>query len=1277
MASPLKRVLRYLVYAGSAVIIVLAVLVGLFRLLLPQLPEYQQEIQQRLSAVLGQELEFERLDARWRFSGPELIAKSVTLRAKSGGEQLASADEIVVGASVVSLLRERRLVPNRVVARGVKTRLERDAEGIFNVNGIAVDDLLPKNTQGAAGLNIRLLVEDSLVQWRDVKRTQTWQRLRLQSAEVSRQADRRRVELNFSADRDTAEVVHIEFGENETEAANWTVFVTTQGLDVSDFGPLLAADLPLTGSGTISLEWWLELSDRAIGRSNATVELIDVGVRRSRAAEEPIAISGAGKIEWTGLGRERLAGFAIDSLRIGESQWSPSDGEVRLLLDADGNISAADARASYINLGDISSFQNWFGDTPLAPLADYEVLGALEEMDASVEDLNQASMRYTIAGRARNLHFVRRSDGVGIRGLSGSVNAEDTSGSVRFESEALGLSLPAYFATELDLGAVSGGVTWRSGSRGLAILSDNLVINNPIFSADSSFELQIVADVAPRLDLATDFAVADVAGANAYLPSKVMAPLLVKWFGEALVSGALENGKLVFDGAMDQFPFRDQSGVFHVEAEYVDGELAFNGRWPSAKITRALISLDGLRLESKKNTGAVLGNRARNVFVAMPDVTRGELIVRSKGQSDVSDALELVQRSSLRNLVGDRIDSVDGSGVADYTMDLFYPLRDRKNFTVETKIELTDARFTLAPFTQEFSQVSGVIDVSRTTLSADGLSGELLGAKLAVELLRAAPESGYSVVAIASGPLANEGLREEFKLPALDALSGTSDVRATLRFPARAKEGVDPRFFRLRLESDLVGSVIDAPRPLGKRAEQEARLQFDVSIPQADTIDLAGRFANAGSWVAKLMKTDNAWALDRAGIELGAPNATLPVGVGLYVSGATPGLDVNEWLAFAPKLSLAKPGSPILRGMDVELQELVAYGQRADGVELKLDRNANDWLIQVNSERIAGGIFVPLDLSSGRPVVLQMDRLRLTEAVEDDDGKSDDPSRLPPIIVKADNFQLGRHAFGSLDADFEATDNGLVARHLRTSHPSFSTEGGGSWTIDDNGDQLTSFSTQLVSTNTRATSTSLAIDSSIDAADAVAKLDLSWTGPPRRDFFDALDGEVSIRIGNGRLDDVDPGAGRVVGLMSIVELPRRLALDFRDVFSKGLAFNKITADYRIVNGEALTCNLSLEGPSADIALVGRIGLSRRNYNQTAVVRANVGNTLPAVGAVVGGPQVAAAMLLVSRIFKKPLQDIGQVYYQVNGSWDDPSIERTTVERFYATSQLADCLQTLP
>ena len=214
----------------------------------------------------------------------------------------------------------------------------------------------------------------------------------------------------------------------------------------------------------------------------------------------------------------------------------------------------------------------------------------------------------------------------------------------------------------------------------------------------------------------------------------------------------------------------------------------------------------------------------------------------------------------------------------------------------------------------------------------------------------------------------------------------------------------------------------------------------------------------------------------------------------------------------------------------------------------------------------------------------------------------------------------------------------------------------------------------LTSAEVETTMRRLDYDPGISSKQLSMLLDLSWSGGPSADLMETLDGNVKVKIGKGTLAEVKPGAGRVFGLLSVTELPRRLALDFRDVFGKGFAFDKIDGDFRLVDGETYTCNLSLEGPAADIGIVGRAGLVSREYEQTAVVSANFGNALPVAGALVAGPQVAAALLIISRIFKKPLQEVTQIYYRIGGDFDEPDMQSISAEEFAASGVAMGCVE---
>ena len=78
---------------------------------------------------------------------------------------------------------------------------------------------------------------------------------------------------------------------------------------------------------------------------------------------------------------------------------------------------------------------------------------------------------------------------------------------------------------------------------------------------------------------------------------------------------------------------------------------------------------------------------------------------------------------------------------------------------------------------------------------------------------------------------------------------------------------------------------------------------------------------------------------------------------------------------------------------------------------------------------------------------------------------------------------------------------------------------------------------------------------------------------------------------------------------------------------------------------------------ADLGVVGRAGFEAQDYDQLAVVRPHVSNLLAIGGTVVGGPAIGAGLLIFSQIFRKPLSTLGESYYRVSGTWEEPQIDR--------------------
>ena len=185
-----------------------------------------------------------------------------------------------------------------------------------------------------------------------------------------------------------------------------------------------------------------------------------------------------------------------------------------------------------------------------------------------------------------------------------------------------------------------------------------------------------------------------------------------------------------------------------------------------------------------------------------------------------------------------------------------------------------------------------------------------------------------------------------------------------------------------------------------------------------------------------------------------------------------------------------------------------------------------------------------------------------------------------------------------------------------------------------------------------------------------------WTQIPRKSDITSGNGILNIKVNDGEINTQNRLPGKVLSLFSFSELPKRLLLDFRDIFAEGFVFDRLEADVVFKDNIAYTCNLSIYSTTADVIILGATNIRERTYNQIVVVQPAVSDLLPGSAAILGGPAAAASMFLLTKILRRPLKDAGLAYYSVNGSWDKPLIEEVRGEEIDATL-IDNCSDYLP
>ena len=177
-----------------------------------------------------------------------------------------------------------------------------------------------------------------------------------------------------------------------------------------------------------------------------------------------------------------------------------------------------------------------------------------------------------------------------------------------------------------------------------------------------------------------------------------------------------------------------------------------------------------------------------------------------------------------------------------------------------------------------------------------------------------------------------------------------------------------------------------------------------------------------------------------------------------------------------------------------------------------------------------------------------------------------------------------------------------------------------------------------------------------------AKLEgvLSWNGAPYDFDYPTLSGNLLLEAARGQFLKLEPGIGKLLGILSLQALPRRITLDFRDIFSEGFAFDEIVGAVKIARGIAGTEALRILGPSGRVVMSGEVDLAQETQKLRVRVSPHISDGVSIAGALVGGPIAGVAAFIAQKVLKDPLDQIASYEYSVTGTWAEPNVVR--VER---------------
>lgn len=1302
MAGSSQRLRRWLLYPAASLVIGLAVLVGVLRLLLPVAPRYQAEIRSWASRATGLDIGFRTLSASWPLAGPALSLYGVTMADHVTHEPIIRADELTVGLSLWRIARDRNVLPARLRLSGSRLAVERSADGRLTVQGHDLFDLIKPRPDRHP--DVELAFEKLRIDFNDRRSPRTLT-FGVEEAQIGIRpfdftlAAALRLPAEYGGGVNIAVGVPGGLfvpGGGLRRPATWKAGFSGADIDVvrvlelllDDHRPLVAA----RGSLLAGLAF-----------SSGRLEALSVDANLHDVSFGPGAASGnwqrlAGVFAWNrrGAGWDAVARQFV--IRRGDRAWPVSNGEVHFRVATDRSPAEWHAGARFLRLEDVYPLvQSLAAETELADQLPQSVHGDIRDLQAMSAADPESPTRFSMQLRFDQLGYVDHAGAIAIAGLTGSLRADGDGGRLQLDCKGASLGFNEWFDDTRTADTLKGQLAWSGGPDGFHVEGDDIRFKTAGISISSRLKLDFPADrSSPLIDMRATATARNTREVLRYLPLRKFPPRTGAWLERAILGGELSEVTLDLRGPLQKFPFaRDAgpgAGVFHVDMGLKDATLDYADNWPRVEHLTGHVVFDGVTLSSSQNHSRVGALEVTDFDVRIPDLRHGVLEINGRTQTSLANVLEFLRQTPVADSLGPTFARVTASGPVASQIRLSLPLANPHDYDLQVETDTQSATLGLVGVPVTLDKLRGHVRLHNKQFSGEGVTGELLGEPVIAGIAPEADEhSPWTHTADLRGGADVARLMEAFHLPFRDQFSGHVDYTATAFFPSRHAATQEP--FLLAVRSDLHGVVSTLPRPFAKRAEVEWPANVALRFPKDGVIEINGQLQPPLAVALRLVNVSEsgapapatalpAWRIERGTINVASAPAVLPAQTGIELGGGLAELRIADWIRFIAKETETAPEAAEIGTVPIAMYRSATFGvgrlEVADIVFRDAFVNARrtplNWVIDVEGPEAIGRVTVPRDLKAGAPISLDMERLWLLERDDGVPGVAMDPRTLPGLDIRVEDTAFGKWHIGGVQATIAKTADGLVANPIAVHGTSFGASGDGTWRVNPERpeEQQSELRLSADSSDVEDTLEQLGFDKILSGKSAKLKADISWPGGPSAQFMEEASGTLKVEINKGQVLDIEPGTGRLLGLLSVAALPRRLSLDFRDVFNKGLAFDTIKGDFRLASGDAYTCNLGVEGPTADMGIIGRTGFAAQDYDQLAVVRPQVSNVLPIVGAsVLGGPIGGVTMLLISQVFRKSLSTLGESYYRVSGPWEKPAVDR--VERKQVdTARFKDC-----
>ena len=882
---------------------------------------------------------------------------------------------------------------------------------------------------------------------------------------------------------------------------------------------------------------------------------------------------------------------------------------------------------------------------------------------------------WSLTASGHDLHWNSTKTLPGLSNVSVQLDINNKGGFLDFTIEEANFDLPSLFIQPLDIGVANGrlNVKFDRSSTHLELVNAKLH-NDDIKLDDVEFLYKKSFGVTPNGSLKAIFQTQHLDRMANYLPRRIKQKFR-QWWLIAFKETGLASGTFSYVGDLDKAAMKNNRASLTGSATAENASINYGHKrnWPIFTSPKIELTMQNDTLNLVADKGDVEKVQAKTITAKISKLFSKTILLNV--DSDLSGPAEyLADFLQIGPLIIPREGKprpakfVDvESGTFAGKLNLKIPLTKIRETKVSGEIDIEETEL-IVPSGVVLNSVNGNVKFTEDSVEAESLKASLLGGDALINISTIERAIPPSLRLSGAGSLDSKMLSLWLGKAMVSRIEGETDWSGYVDL---TKEGV-----KIDAESALEGIKVDLPTPFAKPANETRELALAFKSGSAIKNSLSLSIGEVIEMNFQALTNTGGSLLDSCLINVG-DNKSINIGSpGIVIDVQQEKVDLDQWIKTLSEISSisVKKTTNVsfvdqLRKINIDTQDLTLFAKPLGEVKaVATTADGKVWQTSVAGENVEGNIKMEpfeeiprysLDLERllwpHTPKEDNEEYIELPEIVSD----SRQPNSWPIVTGSVQQFTALDKFLGKMEITALPQNDKWMLNDLRLSRDGINIIASGEWSRRVNENLTdTRIKLSLNTTGVGSAISDLGFDELMTDGSVAFSSNVDWVGAPSDFHLSRINGDYVMDVREGRFPKVDPKSGRFFGLLNINNLTRRLRLDFKDVFSDGLAFDRMESSGTLVRGDVLLKNFFIYSPSVYVQANGRVGLAKEDYDMQLLVSPQLGGNLALLSALTN-PAAGAVVFLAQKVFKKQFDRAIVYKYAVDGSWKKPSIERVT------------------